>query len=223
MLLLVKKGNDDFSVGGIAVKEHFEVNVVPIRIQMTFQFYKTVMGFFFPDKNIETEGQDRDSDKSGPKKRLEKKPSIKRDSVKRNASSHTFAEIDKMKERASNNNTFVYVKIPEVSLRVSYKGEKEKNIADIHDFSIVLPTMEYHNQIWTWFDLLMAIRGDTKTVILSQAIKQKLHMKSRAGEETQRTDAQQEEDKMKMLLGPKLLAGQDKPTKKGIFGKSQKK
>lgn len=108
-------------VGGIAVKEHFEVNVVPIRIQMTFQFYKTVMGFFFPDKNIETEGQDRDSDKSGPKKRLEKKPSIKRDSVKRNASSHTFAEIDKMKERASNNNTFVYVKIPEVSLRVSYK------------------------------------------------------------------------------------------------------
>lgn len=210
-------------VGGIAVKEHFEVNVVPIRIQMTFQFYKTVMGFFFPDKNIETEGHDRDSDKSGPKKKLEKKPSIKRDSVKRNTSSHTFAEIDKMKERASNNNTFVYVKIPEVSLRVSYKGEKEKNIADIHDFSIVLPTMEYHNQIWTWFDLLMAIRGDTKTVILSQAIKQKLHMKSRAGEETQRTDAQQEEDKMKMLLGPKLLAGQDKPAKKGIFGKSQKK
>lgn len=30
-------------------------------------------------------------------------------------------------------------------------------------------------------------------------------MKSRAGEETQRTDAQQEEDKMKMLLGSKLL------------------
>lgn len=50
------------------------------------------------------------------------------------------------------------------------QGEKEKNIADIHDFSIVLPTMEYHNQIWTWFDLLMAIRGDTKTVILSQVL-----------------------------------------------------
>lgn len=40
---------------------------------------------------------DRDSDKSGPKRKLEKKPSIKRDSVKRNTSSHTFAEIDKMK------------------------------------------------------------------------------------------------------------------------------
>ncbi|XP_078336664.1 protein hobbit-like [Crassostrea virginica] len=210
-------------VGGIAVKEHFEVNVVPLQIQMTYQFYKTVMGFFFPDKNIETDGQDGYTDKQAPKKKLEKKPSIKRDSVKRNASSHTFAEIDKMKERASNNNTFVYVKIPEVSLRVSYKGEKEKNIADIHDFSIVLPTMEYHNQIWTWFDLLMAIRGDTKRVILAQAIKQKLHMKSRVGEETPLTDVQQEEDKMKMLLGAKVLAGQEKPAKKGIFGKSQKK
>lgn len=56
LLLIKKKKNIDFLVGGIAVKEHFEVNVVPIRIQMTFQFYKTVMGFFFPDKNIETEG-----------------------------------------------------------------------------------------------------------------------------------------------------------------------
>ncbi|XP_062602292.1 protein hobbit-like, partial [Saccostrea cucullata] len=210
-------------VGGIAVKEHFEVNVVPLQIQMTYQFYKTVMEFFFPDKNIETEGPDGETEKAPMKKKVEKRPSIKRDSVKRSSSAHNFAEIDKMKERASNNNTFVYVKIPEVSLRVSYKGEKEKNIADIHDFSIVLPTMEYHNQIWTWFDLLMAIRGDTKRVILSQAIKQKLHMKSRAGEETPLNDVQQEENKMKMLLGAKVLAGQEKPAKKGIFGKSQKK
>ncbi|XP_062591853.1 protein hobbit-like [Saccostrea cucullata] len=210
-------------VGGIAVKEHFEVNVVPLQIQMTYQFYKTVMEFFFPDKNIETEGPDGETEKAPVKKKVEKRPSIKRDSVKRSSSAHNFAEIDKMKERASNNNTFVYVKIPEVSLRVSYKGEKEKNIADIHDFSIVLPTMEYHNQIWTWFDLLMAIRGDTKRVILSQAIKQKLHMKSRADEETPLNDVQQEENKMKMLLGAKVLAGQEKPAKKGIFGKSQKK
>lgn len=57
---------------------------------------------FYPTSREETKFcintlVDRDSDKSGPKKRLEKKPSIKRDSVKRNASSHTFAEIDKMK------------------------------------------------------------------------------------------------------------------------------
>lgn len=42
-------------VGGIPVKEHFEVNVAPIQIQMTYQFYKAVMEFFFPDKNVEVD------------------------------------------------------------------------------------------------------------------------------------------------------------------------
>ena len=41
------------TVGGIPVKEHFEVNVAPIQIQMTYQFYKAVMEFFFPDKNVD--------------------------------------------------------------------------------------------------------------------------------------------------------------------------
>lgn len=43
------------SVGGIPVKEHFEVNVAPIQIQMTYQLYKAVMEFFFPDKNVDTD------------------------------------------------------------------------------------------------------------------------------------------------------------------------
>ena len=43
------------AVGGIPVKEHFEVNVAPIQIQMTYQLYRAVMKFFFPDKNIETD------------------------------------------------------------------------------------------------------------------------------------------------------------------------
>ena len=43
------------TVGGIAVKEHFEVNVAPLQIQLTFKFYKTLMSFFFPGKNIDTE------------------------------------------------------------------------------------------------------------------------------------------------------------------------
>ena len=37
-------------VGGISIKEHFEVNVVPLNIQLTHRFYKAVMSYFFPDK-----------------------------------------------------------------------------------------------------------------------------------------------------------------------------
>jgi len=40
---------------------------------------------------------------------------------------------------------------------------------------------------------------------LLQAIKQKLHMRGRHGDEPPVTDVQQEEDKAKMLLGAKLL------------------
>ncbi|OWF48647.1 protein KIAA0100-like isoform X2 [Mizuhopecten yessoensis] len=212
-------------VGGIAVKEHFEVNVVPMQIQLTHHFFKTMMTFFFPDKNIDEDTHDDVSDGgASSKKKLDRKPSAKKekDSLKKSASFSSGNDIDKMKERAAKNNTFLYIKIPEVSLRVSYKGMKEKNLKDIHDFNLVLPTLEYHNQIWTWYDLLMQMQGDSKRVVLSQAIKQKLHMRARAGEETPLTDVQQEEDKMKMLLGAKLLSGKDKPTKKTIFGKTTK-
>ncbi|VDI01967.1 Hypothetical predicted protein, partial [Mytilus galloprovincialis] len=189
-------------VGGIAVKEHFEVVVIPLQIQITYHFYKILLAFFFPGET------DEDDDVENKKKDKKEKDKKKKEAKKSKSSFYIDVDsedIDKMRERAANNNTFVYVKIPEVSMRVSYKGEKEKNIEDIHDFSIILPTFEYHNRIWTWFDILMALKNDSKRLILSQAIKQKLHMRSRVGDETPLTDVQQEEDKMKMLLGAKLL------------------
>lgn len=45
------------SVGGIAVKEHFEVNLASFQIQLTYKFFKKMTEFFFPDKNIETDEQ----------------------------------------------------------------------------------------------------------------------------------------------------------------------
>jgi len=45
-------------VGGISVKEHFEVNVVPLVIRLTARFYGTVMAFFFPDKAIDNDDDD---------------------------------------------------------------------------------------------------------------------------------------------------------------------
>src|SRR5699024_5906413 len=85
----------------------------------------------------------------------------------------SFQHIEKMRERASKNQTFVFIKIPEVPIRISYKGNKNKNLEDLHDVSLVLPTFEYHNRTWTWLDLLMALKGDSKRVLLSQALKHK--------------------------------------------------
>ncbi|CAG2068068.1 unnamed protein product, partial [Timema podura] len=77
-------------------------------------------------------------------------------------------DVEKMKERAEKNKLFIYIKIPEVPVKVSYKGNKEKNLEDIRDFSLVIPTLEYHNVTWTWLDLLLAMKNDSRRVILSQ-------------------------------------------------------
>lgn len=47
-------------------------------------------------------------------------------------------------------------------MRVSYKGSKEKNLEDVRDLPLVLPTLEYHNVTWTWLDLLLATKTDTR-------------------------------------------------------------
>ena len=39
------------AVGGIAIKEHLEVNVLPLSLQLTKRFYNTAMHFFFPERS----------------------------------------------------------------------------------------------------------------------------------------------------------------------------
>ncbi|XP_034656577.1 protein KIAA0100 [Drosophila subobscura] len=211
-------------VGGISVKEHFEINVAPITIAITKKFYSTMLKFCFPDRDAsETEVidelDDNASTSSASTTNLQAKSSSSSASSKRSGKSKKSVkdsefyvkiekdDVEKMKERAEKNKLFIYIKIPEVPVRVSYKGNKEKNLEDITDYSLVIPTLEYHNVTWTWLDLLLAMKSVSRRVIFSQAIKQKLHIHQRqpilsAGE---RATPQEAEDKAKMLFGNRLL------------------
>lgn len=82
----------------------------------------------------------------------------------------SFYSINVFQERAEKNKLFVYMKIPEVPIRLSYKSTKNKNLVDLQNYSILVPTLEYHNLTWTWLDLLMAIRNDIKRVVFPQVI-----------------------------------------------------
>ena len=54
-------------------------------------------------------------------------------------------DVEEMKVRAMQNKLFVYIKIPEVPICVSYKGQKEKNnILDVASFRLqVMYGMNY--------------------------------------------------------------------------------
>ncbi|CAL1281511.1 unnamed protein product [Larinioides sclopetarius] len=197
-------------VGGISIKEHLEVNVVPITIGLTEAFYRAMLKFFFPGREDKVDEEDEEPSGTMNRKAFKKQSSTfygERD------------DIEKMKERAEKNHTFFSIKIPEVPIRVSYKGRKEKNIEDVHDLSLLLSTIEYHNKTWTWLDLLMALKNDAKKILLSQAIKQKL-LKSRNIPE--KDNQPQEEEKAAILLGTQHLAGQDQTLKRGFLSKMRR-
>lgn len=235
-------------VGGISVKEHFEVNVVPLTIQLTHQFFHRIMGFFFPGRNVEDDEVGDEEDKSklvttgipvvkprqliptddaaplGPGKGvtqgLNRSSGVRRSF--RKGAEHPVDDIDKMKERAAMNNSFIYIKIPQVPLCVSYKGEK--NSVDWGNLNLVLPCLEYHNNTWTWLDFAMAVKRDSRKALVAQVIKEKLRLKTATGTEVQgklkttsdRNMQQQEEEKARLLIG--LRAGNKNPSKKSIFG-----
>lgn len=191
-------------VGGIAVKEHFEINIAPITIGMTYQFFKTLFKFCFPEKDpekldemdVNAGGDNNDtisvsSDRTGISSQASDTTSIssgstlgvsslpgkgKKARIKRKESKFYVSmnvnnekdDVEKMKERAERNMLFICVKIPEVPVRVSYKGEKDKNIEDVHDVHVIIPTLEYNNITWTWLDFLIAVRNHSKRVLLSQ-------------------------------------------------------
>ncbi|KAA0202060.1 hypothetical protein HAZT_HAZT000626 [Hyalella azteca] len=149
--------------GGISVIDHFEINVVPLDISLTYQFYKTILKFCFPDNVVVVEESES------------RRRQLARRAARANKDSHFYVKLQKddveiMKQRAEQNKMFVYIKIPELKIRLSYKGMKEKNLTDVTNFRLVVPSLEYHNVTWTWLDFLNGLKEHCKSALVPQCV-----------------------------------------------------
>ncbi|TPX40981.1 hypothetical protein SeMB42_g05797 [Synchytrium endobioticum] len=68
--------------------------------------------------------------------------------------------LRQMQTRATENRTFIYIKVPESQHCLSYRGSKEKNLEDLTNFVFRMPTLEYRNKTWTWLDFIYAVKKD---------------------------------------------------------------
>lgn len=67
-------------VGGISVKEHFEINVVPITIAITKKFYTTMLKFCFPDRDTSAYVEEIDDAKPSTSKKSSRSKKVSKDS-----------------------------------------------------------------------------------------------------------------------------------------------
>lgn len=93
----------------------------------------------------------------------------KRFGIHRKKKEQPSDDLTKMMSRASNYMTLANVKIPSVVLCLSYKGEGDRSILDVHDFVFRLPEIEYRNKTWSNLDLANAIKKDVMRALVSHA------------------------------------------------------
>ncbi|KND00922.1 uncharacterized protein SPPG_04022 [Spizellomyces punctatus DAOM BR117] len=242
-------------VAGIKVVDHFEVNIFPLLIQVTYDMAKQIVYYLFPEKRARAEAkdngalsntEDRSSRKSfkvdpeqltvrsirsnasessrhssGAIEDIASITSSKHGSASENEASPTFErrrkfktgafssyghqrggsnrsdsredlalkvtqtehkvnELKQMQARASENRSFIYIKMPGGQHCLSYRGSKEKNIEDLYMFAFRMPTLEFRNKTWTWLDFLDAVKREALRAVLANTgalVREKLFQK----------------------------------------------
>ncbi|KAI8896892.1 golgi-body localization protein domain-containing protein [Globomyces pollinis-pini] len=183
-------------VAGIQVIDHFEVNIHPLLIQLTLEFGKQLAYYIFPQTkakasepqqlNLATLKSVTSSNSQSLAENKTKRPIVSQNNTfKMNYNRRdrgSSQQLVQMQDRASQNKSFIYINVPGVQHCFSYRGSKEKNFEDLNKFSFHLPTLEYRNKTWTWFDLFNAMKRDALRAALANTgalVREKLFVKQK--------------------------------------------
>jgi hypothetical protein len=97
------------------------------------------------------------------------RPSSKdrRGKMKKGSKDKPSDDLSMMMSRASNYMTLAHVKLDSFVICLSYKGKGDRNIEDLHDFVLRIPTLEYRNKTWSNLDLALRLKKDVIKALIS--------------------------------------------------------
>lgn len=145
----------------LAELPHYNAPVPHRKQTVSVEHTDEVLEITFDAKILEDETSNTLGSTIQTNKHNTKKPASKPISTDHNK------ELELMKKRASQNRQFIYIKVPGVIHSFSYQGAKEKNLEDLYDFVIHMPTLEYRNRTWSWLDFIEQLKKDALKIILS--------------------------------------------------------
>jgi len=93
----------------------------------------------------------------------------RRSSFRNKSSNEPSDDLTQMLSRASSYMTVSYFHIHSLILCLSYKGQGKRNIEDVHDLVIRLPTIEYRNKTWSNLDLALELKKEVLRALVSHA------------------------------------------------------
>ncbi|KAJ3126644.1 hypothetical protein HK098_007321 [Nowakowskiella sp. JEL0407] len=89
---------------------------------------------------------------------------------KKHVKNRSVDELRQMQARASENKSFIYIKVPGVQHCLSYRGSKDKNLEDFDKFTFTMPTLEFRNKTWTWYDFWVQVKKGKEKFFKKKAI-----------------------------------------------------
>jgi hypothetical protein len=153
--------------------EHVELDISPIKFQLSYDIASKIFKFFFPESKT-----GKLNNKNELKRSLSRTPSSEKLSVKSDLNmelerkstfdlSQMGIEGDIEGGKSESKVKFVFVKLPASEHMISYKGAKNNSVVDFENFILKLHDFEYTNKIWTWKEFFTQIKkGKLKQFLL---------------------------------------------------------